>query len=71
MADDFSVAEPRDWPTVAVVLLGAVSRAAQERGAAQVVVVTAQLDEAAKRAVLAASGLSVASEWWVRPLNAE
>jgi GNAT superfamily N-acetyltransferase len=70
MLDDFAVADPRDWPTVGVALLRAVSRAAQERGAAQVVVVTAQLDEA-KRAVLAASGLSVASEWWVRPLNAE
>jgi len=70
LVDDFVVADPRDWPTVGVVLLRALSRAAQERGAAQIVVVTAQLD-GAKRAVLAASGLSVASEWWVRPLNTE
>jgi len=70
MVDDFAVADSRDWPTVGVVLLRAVSRAALERGAAQMVVVTAQLDEA-QRAVLAASGLSVASEWWVRPLKAE
>jgi GNAT superfamily N-acetyltransferase len=70
LVDDFSVADPRDWPTVGVALLRAVSRAAQDRGAAQVVVVTAQQDEA-KRAVLAASGLSVASEGWVRPVNVE
>lgn len=68
--DDFTVADPRDWPTLGVDLLRAVGRAALERGAAQIVVVTARLDEA-KRAVLAGSGLSVASEWWVRPLNAE
>ncbi len=67
--DDFTVADPRDWPTLGVDLLRAVGRAALERGAAQIVVVTARLDEA-KRAVLAGSGLSVASEWWVRPLNA-
>jgi len=70
LVDDFVVADPRDWPTVGVVLLRALSRAAQERGAAQIVVVTAELD-GAKRAVLAASGLSVASEWWVRRLNTE
>jgi len=46
-------------------LLRAVGRAALERDTAQIVVVTARLDEA-KRAVLAGSGLSVASEWWVR-----
>lgn len=53
-----------------VLLWTSVGRAALERGAAQIVVVTARLDEA-KRAVLAGSGLSVASEWWVRPLSAE
>ena len=70
LVDDFVVADAHDWPTVGVILLRAVIRAALERGAAQIVVVTAQLD-GAKRAVLAASGLSVASEWWVRPLNPE
>jgi len=70
MVDDFTVADPRDWDTVGVALLRAVSHAAAGRGAAQVVVVTAHLDEA-KRAALAGSGLSVASEWWVRPLDAQ
>jgi len=71
MVDDFAVADAHDWPTIGPVLLRAVIRAPLKRGAAQIVVVTAQLDEA-KGAVLAAgSGLSVASEWWVRPLNPE
>ena len=69
LVDDFVVADAHDWPTVGVILLRAVIRAALERGAAQIVV-AAQLDEA-KRAVLAASGLSVASESWVHPLNPE
>ncbi len=70
MVDDFTVADPRNWPTVGVALLRAVSHAALEGGAAQVVVVTAHLDEA-KRAALAENGLSLASEWWVRPLDAQ
>jgi len=64
MVDDFTVASSADWPTVGAGLLHAVRSTASGRGAAQIVVVTAQLDEA-KRAALAASGLSVASEWWV------
>lgn len=70
MVDDFTVADPRNWDTIGVDLLRAVSHTAAKRGAAQVVVVTAHLDEA-KRAALAASGLSLASEWWVRPLDVE
>lgn len=62
--DDFAVADPGDWLTAGVDLLRAVCRAARERDAAQIVVVTGQLDEA-KRAALAVGGLSVASEWWV------
>lgn len=68
LVDDLTVADAGDWPTLGRDLLRAVSRAAAERCAAQIVVVTAALDEA-KRAVLAASGLSVASEWWVGPLD--
>ncbi len=64
MVDDFAVANSNDWPTVGVDMLRAVRHAASGRGAAQIVVVTAQLDKA-KRTALAASGLSVASEWWV------
>ncbi|MFL6074757.1 MAG: hypothetical protein ACJ73S_15280 [Mycobacteriales bacterium] len=70
LLDDFAVADAADWPTVGVDLLRAVSRAARERGAAQIVVVTAHLDEP-KRAALAAAGLTTASEWWVGQLDGE
>lgn len=66
--DDCAVADPADWLTAGVDLLRAVCRVARHRGAAQIVVVTGQLDEA-KRAALAAAGLSVASEWWVAALD--
>ncbi len=66
--DDFAVADPADWLTVGVDLLRAVCRGARKQGAAQIVVVTGQLDEP-KRAALAAGGLSVASEWWVAELD--
>jgi len=49
-------------------LLTAVEREAQVRGAVLVVVVWAQRDQA-KRALLRAAGLSVASEWYVRLLE--
>lgn len=68
LIDDFTVADPGSWLTVGVDLLGAVSGAARERGAVQVVVVTA-FEDTAKRAALQASGLSIASEWWTRPLD--
>lgn len=68
--DDFAVADPTDWLTVGVDLLHAVCRTAQEQGAAQIVVVAGQLDEA-KRAALAVGGLSVASEWWVGELDGQ
>jgi len=44
----------------------AVARA-KERGASQVVVVCGHLDQP-KREMLAACGLSIASEWWTRPI---
>jgi len=52
------------WPRVGVELLAAVRAAARERGAAEVVVVTARLD-GPKRAALAAAGLIPAWEHWV------
>jgi hypothetical protein len=68
LIDDFAVANPDSWLTVGVGLLQAVSDAARERGAVQVVVVTA-FSDTAKRAALEAGGLSIASEWWTRPLD--
>ncbi|SDT09476.1 hypothetical protein SAMN04488543_3018 [Friedmanniella luteola] len=50
-----------------LLLLDAVRAWAADRGAAQLVVVTAHLDEP-ERAALRSSGLTVASEWWAGPL---
>lgn len=66
LVDDFTVADPGLWATVGVDLLAAVTRTATDRGAAQVVVVTAARDDP-KRAALDRSGLTPASEWWVVP----
>lgn len=66
LVDDFTVAAPGLWATVGVDLLAAVTRTATDRGAAQVVVVTAVRDDP-KRAALDRSGLTPASEWWVTP----
>jgi len=64
--DDFAVASPDRWPTTGVGLLRAALAEAGQRGAVQAVVVTAHLDEP-KRQALRASGLEIASEWWVTP----
>lgn len=55
------------WPTPGETLLQAAIDWAKEQGAAQVVVVTAEKDEA-KRSMLAECGLSIASEWWTKPI---
>lgn len=68
VVDDFVVGFPEQWLTVGAELLGALRRAALDRGAAQVVVVCGHLDDA-KRTALDQSGLSIASEWWVAPLD--
>ncbi len=66
--DDYWVADRQAWDTLGRALLAEACRLAREiHGAAQVVVVCAQQDEA-KRAMLAGAGLTVASEWWTRPL---
>lgn len=64
VVDDFAVADPALWATVGVDLLTAVTRAATDRGAAQVVVVTAARDDP-KRDALDRCGLAPAAEWWV------
>ena len=66
LIDDFAVL-PGRWLTTGMDLLRAALDGAVGRGAAQVVVVTAQLDKP-KRQMLKASGLEVASEWWTAPL---
>lgn len=67
MVDDFVVSDALDWRTVGGTLLHAVTDAAKQRGAVQVVAVCGRHDEP-KRAMLAANGCTVASEWWVGPI---
>jgi len=67
VVDDFAVAEPSDWPTVGPLLLDAVRIWASARGATQLIVVVAHLDQA-KRAMLRTAQLDIASEWWVTPI---
>lgn len=66
LVDDFTVDEPESWLEVGPQLLDSVRSWAEERGAVQLVVVTAGGDDP-KRAVLNSVGLSLASEWWVGP----
>jgi GNAT superfamily N-acetyltransferase len=61
--DDFVVA-PGRWESTGAQLLQAALWRAADRGAVQAVVVTAHLD-VDKREALRASGLSIASEWWI------
>ncbi len=62
--DDFTVGDATEWPRIGRALLDEVTRAAKAREAVLVIVVTGHHDEP-KRAMLAASGCTVASEWWV------
>jgi hypothetical protein len=68
--DDFAVSDDAEWPTVGPLLLDAVRSWGAAGGAAQLVVVVAHLDEA-KRAALEAADLSLASEWWVAPIDGQ
>lgn len=65
--EDFCVAEEIHWPTTGAALLREAVRRAGERGAVQVVVICPHRDQA-KLTLLAAEGLSVASEWRTWPL---
>jgi GNAT superfamily N-acetyltransferase len=67
LVDDFVLADEARWDDVGSALLRRAGEEALARGAVQVVVVCAHLD-GPKRAMLASSGYSIASEWHVRPL---
>lgn len=66
--DDFAVDQTESWAAIGSDLLAATKKEAMARGAAQLVVVCGHPDEA-KRTALRSGGLSIASEWWVTPLN--
>jgi hypothetical protein len=69
MVDDFTVNDPADWAGVGPALLDAVRSWSVDKGAVQLVVVTAHLDEL-KRSALQEAELTLASEWWVGPTGA-
>lgn len=64
LVDDFTVNEADSWPVAGPLLLARVRSWAADRGAAQLVVVTAGSDEP-KRTTLMTLDLSLGSEWWV------
>jgi len=68
MVDDFAVASPDLWQTTGAALLAAAWEWAEEQHAVQVVVVSGPHDTA-KRDLLKAAGLYVASEWFTTPLT--
>lgn len=67
LVDDFTVKWDEEWENVGSHLLHELEFEATERGAAQIVVVCGHAD-APKRAFLARHGLTIASEWYTRPL---
>jgi GNAT superfamily N-acetyltransferase len=68
LIDDFCVAEPHFWLGVGEALLSHVSTLIHEHGGVQIVVVSADRD-LAKTEMLRRSELSIASNWWTKPLR--
>ena len=68
LVDDFSVLEPHHWLSVGEALLSHASTLIHEAGAAQIVVVGADRD-LAKAEMLRRSDLTIASNWWTKPLR--
>ena len=68
--DDFTVASPDLWSTTGEELVHAAKKWAQDQGAVLIIIVAGQQDSA-KRTMLAATGATVASEWWVQALDNE
>jgi hypothetical protein len=68
LVDDFCVLEPHHWLTVGEALLSHASTLIHEAGAAQIVVVGADRD-LAKAEMLRRSDLTIASNWWTKPLR--
>jgi GNAT superfamily N-acetyltransferase len=68
LIDDFCVAEPRLWLSVGEALLSHATTLIHEHGGAQIVVVSADRD-LAKTEMLRRSDLTIASNWWTKPLG--
>lgn len=68
LIDEFSVAEPHLWLSVGEALLSHATTLIHEHGGVQIVVVSADRD-LAKTEMLRRSDLSIASNWWTKPLR--
>jgi GNAT superfamily N-acetyltransferase len=68
LIDDFCVAEPHLWLSVGEALLSHATTLIHEHGGVQIVVVAADRD-LAKTEMLRRSDLSIASNWWTKPLG--
>ncbi len=67
-SDDFMVAVAEMWPTAGADLLSAAGAAAYGRGIGSLLVVCGQGDTP-MRAMLAAQGLTLTTDWYIRPLS--
>ncbi len=67
MVDDFVVRAPADWATAGRALLDEAVRWGQGRGAVLLNVICGPQD-APKRALMTGTGMTVATEWFVRPV---
>ena len=67
LIDDFAVLEPQLWLGIGEALLSHATTLLHEHGAAQIVAVCADRD-LPKAEVLRRSDLSIASNWWTKPL---
>ena len=68
LIDDFCVIEPRHWLTIGEALLSHATTLIHEHGAVQILVTCADRD-LAKTEVLRRSDLTIASNWWTKPLK--
>ncbi|MBL6616382.1 MAG: GNAT family N-acetyltransferase [Reyranella sp.] len=68
LIDDFCVREPQLWLSIGEALLSHVSTLIHEHGGVQIVVVSADRD-LAKTEMLRRSDLTIASNWWTKPLR--
>lgn len=68
LIDDFCVAEPHLWLGVGEALLSHATTLIHEHGGVQIVVVSADRD-LAKTEMLRRSDLTIASNWWTKPLR--
>jgi hypothetical protein len=68
LIDDFCVVEPHHWLTTGEALLSHATTLIHEHGATQIVVVCGERD-LPKAEMLRRSDLTIASNWWTKPLR--